>query len=73
MDIHEIGKNARTVWRLLSDRRDWSYGELKLAIGLRGRELNAALGWLAHEGGMEVSERQDGTKCFSLPHYNAYL
>lgn len=54
MNIYEIGKNAGTVWQLLSDHRDWSYGELKQASGLRDRELNAAIGWLAREGKIEI-------------------
>ncbi|WP_177603650.1 winged helix-turn-helix domain-containing protein [uncultured Phocaeicola sp.] len=54
MDIHAIGTHAGTVWRLLSNQKKWSYNELKSASGLADRELNAAIGWLAREGKIEI-------------------
>ena len=50
MNVQTIGECAGIVWRLLhGDNRRWEYKELKEASGLRDRELNAAIGWLARE------------------------
>lgn len=49
MDRTSINRNARLVWRTLEKYREWTYEELKEATGLDDRELNAAIGWLAHE------------------------
>lgn len=72
MNIYEIGKNAGTVWQLLSDHRDWSYGELKQACGLRDRELNAAIGWLAREGKIEIDIKEKA-ELFHQVRFNAYF
>ena len=38
------------------------YKELKKASGLRDRELNAAIGWLAREGKIQFSENESSHK-----------
>lgn len=50
MNTTIINRNAQFIKHLLSDNRQWSYVELKQASGLSDREINAAIGWLAHEG-----------------------
>lgn len=51
MNTQSISDCAKAVWRLLhGDNRKWEYQELKEATGLRDRDLNAAIGWLACEG-----------------------
>lgn len=51
MNAQSIGESAKAIWHLLhGDNRKWEYQELKKATGLRDRELNAAIGWLACEG-----------------------
>ena len=50
MDRMTIAQNARLVQRTLGNNREWSYQELKQTTGLADRDLNAAIGWLAHDG-----------------------
>lgn len=50
MDRISISHNARLVFNTLGNNREWTYRELKHATGLADRDLNAAIGWLAHEG-----------------------
>lgn len=57
MNMQSIGESAGVIWRLLyGDNRKWEYQELKEATGLRDRELNAAIGWLAREGKIQFEE-----------------
>ena len=49
MNKSEIGLNAGKVWQLLSDYTRWSYG----------KELGAALGWLAREDKIEIHQEED--------------
>ena len=63
MNVQTIGECAGIVWRLLhGDNRRWEYKELKEASGLRVRELNAAIGWLAREGKIQFSENEENHK-----------
>ena len=51
MNKFQIGENAGKVWRLLAnDNKRWNYYDLKETSGLSDRDLNAAIGWLAHDG-----------------------
>ena len=50
MDKSSIGINAGRVWQKLSEsNKRWEYEELKHALDLADRDLNAAIGWLARE------------------------
>ncbi len=63
MNMQSIGESAGIVWRLLDgDNRKWEYQELKKATGLRDRELNAAIGWLAREGKIQFEEGENQHK-----------
>ena len=46
MNKNLIGLNAGKVWQLLNNNKRWSYSELKEAVGLSDRDLNAAIGWV---------------------------
>lgn len=74
MNKFEIGCNAGILFHLISDNRDWSYEELKSASGLRDRDLNAAIGWLARENKIEVECPAGGNNAekYHSPHYNRY-
>ena len=50
MDRFTICRNAHRVLVTLGNNREWTYSELKHATGLADRDLNAAIGWLAHDG-----------------------
>lgn len=57
MNMQSIGESAGVIWKILyGDNRKWEYQELKKATGLRDRELNAAIGWLAREGKIQFEE-----------------
>ena len=61
MNAQSIGESAKAIWHLLhGDNRKWEYQELKKATGLRDRELNAAIGWLACEGKIQFDESMQG-------------
>lgn len=61
MNAQSIGESAKAIWHLLhGDNRKWEYQELKKATGLRDRELNAAIGWLACEGKIQFYESMQG-------------
>lgn len=50
MDRTTICYNAHLVLNTLGNNREWTYSELKQTTGLADRDLNAAIGWLAHDG-----------------------
>ena len=57
MDKSSIGINAGRVWQKLSEsNKRWEYEELKHALGLADRDLNAAIGWLAREDKIQFYE-----------------
>ena len=61
MNTQSISDCAKAVWRLLhGDNRKWEYQELKEATGLRDRDLNAAIGWLACEGKIQFDDSVKG-------------
>ena len=59
MNKSEIGLNAGKVWQLLSDYAKWSSGALKRKSGLKDKELGAAIGWLAREDKIVLSQEAD--------------
>lgn len=54
MDANVIATNATRIWQLMNDGATWCFDTLKRATGLSGRELNAAIGWLAREDSVEI-------------------
>lgn len=63
MDVQSIGKCAGIVWNLLnSEHRKWSYSEIKKSTELSDRDINAAIGWLAREGKLNIEENQVGKR-----------
>ncbi|MBQ8361983.1 MAG: winged helix-turn-helix domain-containing protein [Bacteroidaceae bacterium] len=50
MDRTSINRNALLLRSIMGYNREWTYAELKAATRLPDRDLNAAIGWLAHEG-----------------------
>lgn len=71
MDRKSINKNASLVWCTLNDCREWSYNDLKEATGLSDRDLNTAIGWLAHENKISF-EHKCGQEFISLG-FNVYI
>ena len=63
MDLQSIGDSAGVVWNLLAtDNKKMEYQELKEASGLNDKELSAAMGWLAREGKLQISNEKVGRK-----------
>ena len=58
-NCYKSGLNAGKVWQLLSDYAKWSYGALKRKSGLKDKELGAAIGWLAREDKIVLSQEED--------------
>lgn len=56
MDREQIKKNAAIVYDVLSKGKASKYAELKESTGLRDRELNAAIGWLAQENKIQFGD-----------------
>ncbi|MBQ8674559.1 MAG: winged helix-turn-helix domain-containing protein [Bacteroides sp.] len=71
MNKIEIGLNAGKIWHMLYDYGRWNYDELKEQSGMRDRELNAALGWLAREDKIEFF--QEGDRLFVSLGVNVYI
>lgn len=53
MDKNTIGTNAGLLWRLMNNKTNWNYKELKEKSKLSEKDLWAALGWLARENKIE--------------------
>lgn len=71
MDRISISQNAHLVLNMLGNNREWTYLELKRATGLADRELNAAIGWLAHEG--SICFGHDSGECYLSLSLNVYI
>lgn len=54
MDTNLIASNATRIWQIMNNGTTWCYEKLKRVTGLSGREINAALGWLAREDTVEI-------------------
>lgn len=58
MNKSKIERNARKVWLLVSrENRQWKFAELQQATGLSERELQLAIGWLAHDSKIQFTHR----------------
>ena len=51
-------------WQLLNNNKRWSYSELKDAVGLSDRDLNAAIGWLAREDKIDFETEGGNDRLF---------
>lgn len=71
MDRISICRSAHLVLKILGNNHEWTYRELKHATGLADRDLNAAIGWLAHEGSISFGHN-NGDNNISLG-MNVYI
>ena len=60
MNVEMIGANAGKIWNELQNGAQSSKA-LKKATKLKEAELNLALGWLAREGKLTFSEKDEET------------
>jgi Protein of unknown function (DUF2582). len=63
--IHEIGETAGTIWQTLNDNGAMSLAKLVERIGGNRDVVMQAVGWLAREGKLGISETKRG-KSLSL-------
>lgn len=74
MNVQEIGENAKKVLSLLqSENRKWDYQEIKNSIGLSDRDINAAIGWLAHDRKLTLDENVVGGRNILYIELNYYI
>ena len=60
MNIEIIGNNAGLVWNALNEKNNQTVKELKKATKIKtDKVLYAALGWLAREGKLNITETED--------------
>ena len=55
----KVGNNAGTIWSNLKESGEVSLKDVKKAVKLTDKDLYAALGWLAREGKIQVSESKE--------------
>lgn len=56
-----IGTNAGTIWQFLSKRGVLSLRELGELTKFKSNHLMLALGWLAKENKISLTQREEGT------------
>lgn len=56
MTIETISRNALRLWQVMNDGTAWCYERLRKVSQLSDREINAALGWLAREDTVEITQ-----------------
>ena len=59
MDVkNEIGETAGAIWRVLSSDGPQTQVQLRKKLGTRSELLNLAVGWLAREGKIEITQEK---------------
>ena len=54
-----IGNNAGLIWNALNENKTLNVKDLKKATKLKEKPMYAALGWLAREGKIEITETEE--------------
>jgi hypothetical protein len=63
MDINEqVGETAGRIWNLLNDQGPHTLPELKNKLHGSGELLSFALGWLAREGKVDITQEKKTVK-----------
>lgn len=62
MTVAEIGTYAGEVWKALAEEKCDSLKTIKKATKLKEKEIYAAIGWLAREGKLNLSESESDPK-----------
>lgn len=57
--IEVFGSNAGLVWNALNENNNLTVKALKKATKLKDKEIFAALGWLAREGKINLTETEE--------------
>jgi len=59
MTVEQIGTIAGEVWKALAEQNASSIKSIKKATKLKEKEIYAAIGWLAREGKLTLSDTED--------------
>lgn len=59
MTVEQIGTIAGEVWKALAEQNASSIKTIKKATKLKEKEIYAAIGWLAREGKLNLSDAED--------------
>ena len=62
MNAEKIGTCAGLVWNALNEADVLGTKQLKKITKLKDKEIYAAIGWLAREDKINISESEDGTE-----------
>jgi hypothetical protein len=63
MDINaQVGETAGRIWQLLNDQGPHTLPELKKKLHGSGELLSFALGWLAREGKVDITQEKKTVK-----------
>lgn len=57
--VEKIGTWAGLVWNALNENEVLGNKEIKKVTKLKDKELYAAIGWLAREGKLNISEAEE--------------
>lgn len=57
--VEKIGTWAGLVWNALNENEVLGNKEIKKVTTLKDKELYAAIGWLAREGKLNISEAEE--------------
>lgn len=58
----QVGENAGEVWRLLSEKGPQSLAEMKKILNVPKEHLNFAVGWLAREDKIEITQEKKDSR-----------
>ena len=62
MTVEQIGTIAGEVWKALAEQNATSIKAIKKATKLKEKEIYAAIGWLAREGKLNISDNAEDPK-----------
>jgi 3-methyladenine DNA glycosylase AlkD len=56
---HSVGENAGKIWRLLDEKGELSFAQIKKELKAKNEELYMAIGWLLRENQINCKEEDD--------------
>ncbi len=56
---HSVGENAGKIWRLLDEKGELSFAQIKKELKAKNEDLYMAIGWLLRENQINCNEEDD--------------
>lgn len=70
MTIDTINLNALRLWQIMNDGTVWCYSRLRQESQLSEREIDTAIGWLAREDTVEITQDPDSAEeAYRIRHF----